>query len=150
MFDVFKELLFSAGKGGPNFRSEHIEVRKAVRALELAFLDVVSWSENGGSYPRKVDSYKKADRAVRDLMDLSVDLPYAYMLLVYRSLGDMWSTVFRTGEIRYNSGNKDLGDRLQALYRSRLACHITVAKLLVHWAKNALNGRFYNLYLPAL
>lgn len=150
MFDVLKELLFSAGKGGPNFRSEHIEIRKAVRALEVAYNSLLDWRVDGGSYPSKVTHYKAADRLVRDLMEASVDLPYAYSLLVYRSVSDMWCTAFLENEIRYRPNGKELGDRLQTLYRSRVACHITVARLLMHWVKNALNGRFYNLYLPAL
>ncbi len=150
MFDVLKELLFSAGKGGPNFRGEHLELRRAARALEAAYNDVIHWSENGGSYPRKIEVYKAADRAIDELLDLSVDLPYAYLLLARRSVSDMWCTVFIAGEVRYSPNNRDLSDRLQTLYRSRLACHITVAKILVHWARNALNGRSVNLYLPAL
>lgn len=150
MFDVLKELLFSAGKGGPNFRSEHIEIRNAVRNLEATYNDLIGWRVNGGSYPSKVAQYKAADRVVHDLMEASVDLPYAYTLLVHRSVSDMWCTAFLAGEIRYSPDNKELGDRLQTLYRSRIACHITVARILAHWVKNAFKGRYYNLYLPAL
>lgn len=148
MIDVFKELLFSAGKGGPNFRSEHIAIRDAVRTLEASYDAVIERPIKPRTYHQTVQRYKAADKVVRDLINNAVDLPYAYTLLARRCIGDMWSTALGCSEVQYKLERGELADRLQTLYRSRVACHLTVAKTLAHWLRNALHGRYYPLYLP--